>query len=107
VALAGHFPAVFRQLPVAIVLALSLLAANAVALQAPTDPVWSPGVYDDDALDDATALLSASSEVAGPPAVLGPITPGGGLLGLVATIASATSDVPASLARHFRSPPLP
>ena len=107
VALAGQFPAVFRRSPVAILLALSLLGANALALQVPTDPVWSPGVYDDDALDDATALLSDLTAVAGPPGVLAPIAPGGGLLGLVATTASATSDVPASLARHFRSPPLP
>jgi hypothetical protein len=106
-ALAGCFPALLRRSPVAVLLALSLLAANALALHTPTDPVWSPGIYDEDVFDDTIALLSDPGEVAGPPRALGPIAPVGRLIGLVATTASAPSDVPASLARHFRSPPLP
>ena len=108
VAHAGHLPSLLRRPPVAILLALSFLATNALALQTPTDPAWSPGIYDNDDLDDGIALLlSEPGQLAGPPDALGPIVPGGRILGLVATAASSTSDVPASLARHFRSPPLP
>jgi hypothetical protein len=106
-ALAGHVPSLMRQSPVAVLLALSLLAASSLALQTPTDPLWSPGIYDGDDLDDAIALLGDPGEVAAP---LGPLTlfvPGGARVSLVASTASATSEVPASLARHFRSPPLP
>ena len=106
-ALLGHILSLMRQSPVTVLVTVSLLAASSLTLQTPTDRIWSPGIYDGDALDDAIALLSAPGEVAAPPGALILAVPGGARVGLVARTAPATSEVPASLTRHFRSPPLP
>jgi hypothetical protein len=102
-----HVLSLMRQSPVAVLVALSLLATSSLALQTPTDSFWSPGIYDGDDPDDAIALLSDPGEVAAPPGALVLAVPGGARVSLVARRVSAPSEVTASLTRHFRSPPLP
>jgi hypothetical protein len=95
-----------RRLALVLPLAISLLSLSALAYGSPPDPVWIPGIYDDADYDDVVVMLTDLSKGMEPPAPFVQIRPCAVVVGVFRSVAAPPSALTASLARHFRSPPL-
>jgi hypothetical protein len=100
-------PLACRRLSLLLPLAISLLSLSTLAYGSPPDPVWIAGIYDDADYDDVVVMLTDLSKGMEPPAPFVQIRPGAVVVGVLRSVAAAPSALTASLARHFRSPPLP
>jgi hypothetical protein len=95
-----------RRLSLVLPLAISLLSLNALAYGSPPDPVWIAGIYDDADYDDVVVMLTDLSKGMEPPAPFVQLRPCSVVVGVFHFVAAPPSALTASLARHFRSPPL-
>lgn len=87
----------------ALVLLAGLLALYPLAFASPPDPVWLAGIYDDADLDDVVWLVSSTTALVAPLAVVVAIEP----LTVAATPLAESVPLPSrfSSARPVRAPP--
>jgi hypothetical protein len=99
-------PRASSRLSLVLPLAISLLSLNTLAYGSPPDPVWIPGIYDDADYDDVVVMLTDLSKGMEPPAPFVQIRLCAVVVSVFRSVPIAPSALTASLARHFRSPPL-